>query len=226
MEKNLNNYDILLVEDDLQIQKHFKEVFEYFFDKVYVASDGDEALEIFKEHNISAVFTDYMLPNMNGYELILELQKLDPLLPITIISNYTDKEKLQKCIPLGLMGYLFKPLSYEDIKKYLDEFSVKFLKLNKSIMKISKDSFIDFHTQTLFHDNNNFKITKRELYLLKTLINNKGRVVNYQTIFESIGEIDTSMSAIKNIVYRLKNKYNFDMIKNIKDIGYVLICDE
>lgn len=103
MYKNLKSLNILLVEDESEIQQHYKEVLGYFFHKVYTASNGIEALKIYEKENISIIFTDYEMPLMDGYELTLAIREKNKKIPITILSNHDDKEKLLKCIPLGPM---------------------------------------------------------------------------------------------------------------------------
>ena len=120
MLKDLKSLNALLVEDEIEIQQTFHETLKYFFNDVYVLNNGLEALNFMKSTNdVNVVFTDYEMPYMNGYELVKEIREFNKKIPITIISNHDDKEKLQKCMPLGLYGYLFKPLQYDKLKSYL-----------------------------------------------------------------------------------------------------------
>lgn len=226
MDKKLSSLEILFVEDEKEIQEYFKEIFEYFFKTVHIASDGQEALNIYHTKNISAIFTDYIMPKLDGYELTVQIRKIDKNIPITIISNFDDRDKLQRCIPLGLMGYLFKPLRYEDIKEYIKTHEKKILQQSSLEYKISQNSTINFSNHTLKIEEEILIVTKLESKFLELMIENKNMIVTYDTIFEYLYNFEPSFSTIKNLVYRLKTKYKIDMIKNIKDIGYILVKND
>lgn len=159
---------------------------------------------------------------MDGYELITQVRKKDKKIPITIISNHDDKEKLQKCIPLGLLGYLFKPLDYESIKNYLQEFSEKIKDFDEVTNKISNNISINIHGGFLLINKEEFPLTKLEIDFLELMSTQINRVVTYDAIYECLYSHNPSHSTIKNLVYRLKTKYDIKNIKNIKDIGYQL----
>ena len=222
----LKSLNILLVEDELDIQKYYKEVFEYYFNIVYTATNGEEALEIYENQNISIIFTDYLMPTMNGYDLIVEIRKKDKNIPITVISNYDDREKLQKCIPLNLSGYLFKPLDYKDVKEYLKNLEDEVLENGVFEHYISNDCRFNLAKNMLIVQDNEYTLTNLELKFMILMISNKNRVVNYDDIIEQLYSFELTINKIKNLVYRLKSKYQFTYVKNINNIGYILVCDE
>jgi DNA-binding response OmpR family regulator len=230
MENNLNNIlkslNILLVEDEPDIRGYYKEVFEYFFAIVYTANNGEDALEIYNNKNISAIFTDYAMPIMDGYQFIQMIRKTNQNIPITIISNYDDRDKLQKCIPLNLSGYLFKPLDYSDLKKYLHEFSEELLEKGILEYKIDEDCVLITSKNTLKIKKFNYTLTNLESLFLNLLLINKNTIVLYDIIYEYLYNFEPTLSTIKNLVYRLKTKYQFDYIKNISNVGYILVINE
>lgn len=61
------------------------------------------------------IITDYVMPLMDGEEFSRQIRINDHKIPISIISNYSEKEKLMKLIDLELTGYLLKPISYNDL---------------------------------------------------------------------------------------------------------------
>ncbi|NOQ30343.1 MAG: response regulator [Helicobacteraceae bacterium] len=219
----LKSLTLLLVEDDPTVQKELKETFEYFFLEVKVANNGLEALDILKENTIQVIFTDYEMPLMNGYEFIKEVRSFNAKIPITIVSNHDDREKLQKCMPLGLSGYIFKPLTYSEIKNYLSEFATNLFNSGVLEHKFSKVHRLDFVKNILYENEKEHNITKLEYKFLMLFIRVNGKVASFDLINEELFELDITENSIKNLVYRLKNKYNFNYIKNIKEVGYVLV---
>jgi PAS domain S-box-containing protein len=83
---------ILLVEDEAQIRLIAKALLEMIGFSVIDASNGKEGLELFQKNikDIILVMTDLGMPIMNGYELVQELKKLSPDLPIVISSGFGD----------------------------------------------------------------------------------------------------------------------------------------
>ena len=65
----------LIVEDSLTIQKQMKMFLDKFFEKVYIASDGLEGLEIYKRVFPNIILTDLQMPKMDGHEFIENIKK-------------------------------------------------------------------------------------------------------------------------------------------------------
>ncbi|MDQ7060817.1 MAG: DNA-binding response regulator [Sulfurimonas sp.] len=222
MLKELKNLNIILAEDDLGMQADLKEVFEYFFLNVYTASNGKEALEILDKQDIFAIFSDYSMPIMNGFELTTEVRKFDLNIPITILSNYDDRNTLQKFMSLGLEGYIFKPFYYDDIKDYLTNFAKKIHKANKLLQTVTKKYKIDFLKNTLYMNENVYTLTKLESDFLNLLASNAEEAISYDKIITELSEYELNLLKVRDLIYRLKKKYGFNYIKNIKDLGYTL----
>lgn len=83
---------ILIVEDDASIMRMFRQLLELYGYSILEAGDGIEALEIFENNReqIRIAIVDVIMPRMNGRELVEELRKRLPELPIIMISGYTD----------------------------------------------------------------------------------------------------------------------------------------
>ncbi len=111
---------VLYVEDDEYIVEIMKDILESFFDKVYVAYDGEKGLEVYKERDPDIVLSDILMPKMNGLELaekILELKKEQKIILITADNENNYQEKAKK---LGVYGYLNKPIDFNDLKKLIN----------------------------------------------------------------------------------------------------------
>jgi two-component system, cell cycle sensor histidine kinase and response regulator CckA len=102
---------ILVVDDEEPIRRVTRGLLEAFGYRVVTASDGGEACALYsqKRDEISAVLTDMMMPVMDGAELIAELRRLDPLLPIIASSGLTEAGKEEQARSLGAQKFLPKP---------------------------------------------------------------------------------------------------------------------
>ncbi|MEM5558350.1 response regulator [Aliarcobacter cryaerophilus] len=216
----LKNFNILFVEDDLEIQINMNKILNIIFNKVFIANDGLEALKIFDENIIHLILTDYEMPNIDGYEFSKQIRKNSPKIPIVILSNYTDKDKLLNCIPLNLTAYLEKPILYEKLidvlklcKEQIEEFSVfKY--------KIDEDIIYDFKTKKL----NGLSLTSLEVIVFEYLLDKKNQIISKEKLLLLLNKEDFYDDiSLKNIIYRLKKKLmSKDLIINQKNLGYML----
>jgi len=223
----LKELTILLVEDDEILLKDLETTLGIFFKKVIMASNGIEAFEIYKNNCIDMVITDYVMPNMNGYDLCINIRKDNKRIPIVIMSNHSEKEKLIKSIPLNLTEYLIKPIDYttltttlEKLSKRLDDESITahfitpFIKYNQITKELTKD-------ETIIH------LTKTDIRTLDILLKLKNTLATNEVISHAIDNEDNkSNQAIKNIIYRLRQKLGKDTIINVQDFGYILKITE
>ncbi len=110
---------ILLVDDESSIVKVLEEMLSQLDYEIVTALGGTEALQKLSSDNIDLVVTDIVMPNMNGLQLIEEIQKADPGVKIIAMSGGDIKsgpaEYLQTASKLGVLGCLAKPFTINDL---------------------------------------------------------------------------------------------------------------
>lgn len=91
------------------------------FDKIYMAKNGQEALELIFKHRPDIMLMDVHMPVKNGLEVMEEALKAH-ILPVTVIlSGYDEFKYAQRAIKIGAKDYLLKPCRSSDILKCLLE---------------------------------------------------------------------------------------------------------
>jgi DNA-binding response OmpR family regulator len=220
----LKTLNLLYVEDDRVSASVFTEIFEEFFQKVYHASDGIEALEIFKKDQVHIIITDIKMPKMDGLELVSIIREVNENIPIFVISSHSQKEQLFKAITLKLSDYIIKPLSYEKIKESLLSCVDKLQKnANDFILVTSKDRYIPF-SRILVSEEKEERLQNKEALLLELLIKHRNKIVTKEMIaYEIYGDGTYSEGSIKNLILKLRKKIGSDYIKTIKHSGYSLL---
>ncbi len=218
---------LLLVEDDEKLLKNLKMTLSLFFKDIKTANNGSSALEIYKKSEIDVVITDYVMPIMSGYDLCAAIREINKKVPILIMSNFTDQEKLLNAIPLNLSDYLVKPIEYtvliQSLLKIIQNMEENNL-LNENITNTIKYNVL---TKVLINNDEIITLTKSEIKILELFIKNKNKLVNTHTISLCINENDyKSTQAIKNIIHRLRKKLTKDSILNIQGLGYILKIEE
>lgn len=123
---NLKNITILYAEDEEALREITLNILKGFTKKQYVAQNGEEGLELFKknEAEIDLIITDVNMPIMNGLEMIREIKKINPNIPIIVATAFSNTEYLLEAIDIGVDKYVLKPI---DMKKLLQLMSQSLL---------------------------------------------------------------------------------------------------
>ena len=224
----LKNLTLLLVEDDEELRNSIKETLSLFFKEIITAPDGESALSIYLKNNIDLIITDYVMHTMNGFELCKEIRVKNRKIPLVIMSNYSDKEKLLKSIGLELTDYLIKPIEYNQLLETLEKMTEKLERENLFIFNMLEEKKYNFFTKEISDekDNSIMKLTKSEIIILELLIKNINKIVSSETIEYNLSPNEPkSEQAIKNIIHRLRTKLAKNSISNIQGFGYIFRND-
>ncbi len=218
----LKKINLLYIEDEDAQRESVAKTLEMIVGKLFVAKDGIEGLDIFQKENIQVIFTDYMMPNLDGYEMAKEIRKISPNIPIIIASAYSEKEKLMNAIEIKAVDYIEKPLN--EIK-IIESLFLAYSKLNYynllEVMLTEKLKY-SFSTKELYKDGNIVPLTKRELSIIELLVTNKGRLVGKDIVLNTLFEPLTNDSVVRNCFYKLRKKIGEDVIETIVDVGYMI----
>lgn len=114
-DKSLSQVSVLYVEDDKVIQEEIAEILELSCKKLYIADNGQEGLELYKEHRPDIVLSDIRMPKMDGLQMSEAIAKIDPQAPIIINSAFNDSDYLLDAIRLGISHYLIKPIQLDEL---------------------------------------------------------------------------------------------------------------
>jgi len=101
---------VLIIEDDAPYRKIYKRKFEVSGYTAETAENGEEGLEKMRTFQPDIVFTDLMMPKMDGFHL-LDNAKADPALkniPIIVLTNLSTSDDAQKVLQKGALGVLVK----------------------------------------------------------------------------------------------------------------------
>jgi len=185
------NLTLLYVEDDEDTRKNMLEVLQHKVKNVYVAKDGLEALETFKNNNIHFVISDYQMPKMNGNELCSEIKKISPDTHFVLLTAYNDSELLIKAIDSGVDKFLQKPIKAKKLFTIIDDINAVVLnkyKLEKStvcLREAEKIALLSYWDINLTNNVMTFSKESKELFQLDTNEN-----ISYKDFTEKVIEED------------------------------------
>ncbi|QOY51050.1 response regulator transcription factor [Candidatus Sulfurimonas baltica] len=119
LQREAKDLKVLYVEDNDALREKASKLIGKFFDNLYVAYDGVNGLELFKEHLPQIVITDINMPKMNGIDMSRHIKEIAPDTKIIIMSAFDDKEYLFKAIEIGVYRYLNKPVEIAQFKEVI-----------------------------------------------------------------------------------------------------------
>ena len=223
MNSSTSSIKLLYVEDNEIARENGIEYLENYFDAIYSASDGLEALSLYNKYKPNLIITDIEMPKFNGLEFVQKIREKDSDTQIIITTAYSHKEYLFKAIELKLLKYLIKPISEKELKEAINLCVKNINTQNNSsnIVCLSSDTIFDTYNKTLIQNNEIIKLRTKELELLDLLIQNKQRVVTYIEIENFIWK-DSVMTkdALKTLIKNLKSKLPKNAISNLSGTGY------
>ena len=112
-------HTILICEDEEGIQESFKLILEDDYQLRFV-ENGLAALEALKNFTPDLVLLDIKMPKVHGMEILKQIKKLKPSLPVIIVTGYQSVEMAQEALKHGAADYIPKPFESSSIKKLID----------------------------------------------------------------------------------------------------------
>ncbi|MCM1257346.1 MAG: response regulator transcription factor [Roseburia sp.] len=179
-------YDCLIVDDEKLLTDSTKEYFNLFGVKTANAYSALECREFFKENTAKLLLLDINLGDGSGFALCKELRETTDI-PILFISARTSDDDKIIALSIGGDDYIQKPYSLgvllAKVKAVLKRYG------GRELERYTDGRLtVDFHARQVFVDEVPVKLTSLEFKLLAYLIQNAGRVVSKQELFEKVWE--------------------------------------
>lgn len=120
----MENTKILICDDSVLARKQLKDVLKrYGCSNFLEASNGQEAIDMYKEHRPDLVFLDIVMPVKDGVAAIKEIIAFDSKADIVIVSSVGTQVQLKNAITEGARDFVQKPLQASQIQEII---SVRF----------------------------------------------------------------------------------------------------
>lgn len=233
----MNNINILLVEDDIEINRLVQKYLakeNYNVDPVF---DGQQALEQFRTREYHLVILDLMIPRVDGYEVLRRIRERNHL-PVLILSAKT--EEMDKVLGLGLGAddYLTKPFNKGELMARVKAQLRRYLYFkNKSKNNNDEDNKVlrykglslNLSTYQVQRGEDVLELTPKEFELLKLFLSNPGQVFSKSQIFNQVWDDNyySDDNTVMVHIRRLRKKIEVDpsdptYIQTVWGIGYKL----
>ncbi|MBN2529099.1 MAG: response regulator [Deltaproteobacteria bacterium] len=121
--KDLRRHTVLLVDDEVLIRKSAKRIFEKIGYAVYVAEDGQRAIQILSEHRheIDLIVLDMIMPIMDGPATFARAREMRPDIPVILCSGYSKDDSATELLKNDNVGFVQKPFSVGEISSRMSQ---------------------------------------------------------------------------------------------------------
>lgn len=143
-------YTYIIIDDERLIRLGFisrvSEITSEEFVCIGEAANGEEGLVLLEEQQPDIVITDMKMAKMDGVEFLQHLEEQQSGIPVIVISGYKAYDYMNQAIECGVVGYVLKPFSVEEIEKQLLK-AVTRLEQRKSVEQM-KEKVVSFEERT------------------------------------------------------------------------------
>ena len=232
---------ILIAEDDPHLRNGIVDLLTLESLPCLVAEDGAKALALFKQSKPDLCVFDVMMPNMDGLTLCREVRRLDPLVPILLLSARGEETDRVRGLDVGADDYVAKPFGARElvarIRAALRRAKAQEMaephpaaiaaKLDPAAKAQMGDLEIDPKAMRAYRGDTKIDLTAREVAILLTLLERQGQAVSRDELFDLCwgrGFMPNSR-ALDQYVSALRKKIELDpanprIIRTVHGVGY------
>lgn len=229
----MNSYNILVVEDEIDIAKAIEAYLLNQGYNVFLGNNGIDGLEILEKKNIHLAIVDIMMPKMDGITFTMKV-RLEHDFPIIMLSAKSEEIDKITGLNIGADDYVSKPFKPLELlarvnsqlrryKKFLDMKENNII--NRNLYTVGGLE-LDSSTKDVTVDGKIIKTTPIEFKILELMIKNPGIVFSAEDIYEKVWKeravnTDTIMVHIRNIREKIEiNPKNPKYLKVVWGVGY------
>ncbi|MEO5667641.1 MAG: response regulator transcription factor [Bdellovibrionota bacterium] len=178
---------ILIVDDEVQIQKLLSYGLSDSGFLSIVAGSGEEALRVIAAENPACVLLDVGLPKMNGIETLKEIRAFSKV-PVIMLTVENDDEIKVQALDLGADDYVTKPFAMPVLRARIHAVLRRHADLVRSPTKIYSHAHlkVDFVLHKVWVNDKEVHLTVTEFELLELFVENRGSVLTHQSILAKI----------------------------------------
>lgn len=239
---------ILIAEDDPHLRSGIVDLLTLEGFPCQVAEDGAKALALFRQSKPDLCVFDVMMPAMDGLTLCREVRRIDPLVPILLLSARGEETDRVRGLDVGADDYMAKPFGAREliarVKAALRRAKAQESKTQESKAQETQaaadaakpnpcarvqmgDLDIDPKAMRAFRSDTKIDLTSREVAILMTLYERRGQAVSRDELFDLCwgrGFMPNSR-ALDQYVSALRKKIELDpanpqIIRTVHGVGY------
>ncbi|MBK7213758.1 MAG: sigma-54-dependent Fis family transcriptional regulator [Bacteroidales bacterium] len=182
---------ILIIDDDEWNRQIMKETLRKEGYTLFEAADGESGLTSVRRDNPDVVITDYLMPGINGLEVLAEVKKIKTNLPVILLTGFGDVGLTIKSIQMGAFDYLEKPVKPSQLKTIVRD-ALNSVKVSNTTNEVIPEDF-----STVLVDNLLVGRTPQ----MKEIFKNIGRISMNKVNILIQGETGTGKELIARLIH-------------------------
>jgi DNA-binding response OmpR family regulator len=214
---------ILLVEDDSSLANGLMTSLTTEGFVVNHIDNGTQAELIIAADKPDVVILDLGLPDMDGVDVLKQIRQSDPDLPVLILTARSSLDDKVSGLDAGADDYLAKPFDIPELLARLRVLGRRLSTQKHAGLKVG-EVLIESKHQLVKINDEIIDLSRREYLLLKTLMENAGRVQTRQSLESRLYSWDEELAsnALEVHIHHLRKKLPEKFIKTIRGVGYTI----
>jgi len=217
-------FNILIADDDKNTRRLFQAVLEKAGYSVFMAENGQEAMQIIDEEHIDLVVLDIMMPKMDGYEFTKLLREGNESLPVLMVSEKHMREDKKKGFLVGTDDYMTKPVDEEEMLLRIKALLRRAKIVNERKIEIN-GVVLDYDSMTVTKNGQTTELPQKEFMLLYKLLSYPGKIFTRIQLMDEIwgASSETGWETVTVHIGRLRKKFEgWDEfgIESVRGLGY------
>jgi DNA-binding response OmpR family regulator len=224
---------ILIIEDDVAIQRGLKDNLEYESYEVLTAADGEEGYYLIKEKKPDLIILDLMLPKMNGYELCRKVRNEGVTTPILMLTARGEEMDRVLGLDMGADDYVTKPFSVPELLARIRAIIRRIQRAKTGDMpndlKFGEVS-VDFRCFEARKGGEVLEMSRKEFGVLRLLAARVGEVITRDELLDEVWGYDQypTTRTVDNHIALLRTKLEDDPSQprhliTVHGVGYKLV---
>ncbi len=227
---------VLVVEDDPAIRRGLVDALRWAGYEPVEAADGEAGLLAAVQRDVDLVLLDLLLPRRDGLEVLREVRRAKPSLPVIVLTARGAEEDRVRGLRAGADDYVVKPFSAKEVLARVEAVLRRTAERPRSEGSlVLRGRTIDFERREVrFEDGTRAEIPEREAALLRYLAANRGRAVSREELLQRVWGIDPAHLETRTVdvhVARLRERLRDpggapEVVLTVRARGYMLALPE
>lgn len=227
-------FEILLVEDTFDLARAIQQALEGEGYSVSLAADGEEALALFTAHTPDLIILDWMLPKLDGLEVLRQIRVESPV-PVLMLTARSEEFNRVLGLEVGADDYLTKPFSMRELIARVRALLRRIEHVQKIVNadRQRQNTAIRYQglhlnpeTYEVAIDEQPIDLTRTEFDLLHLFISNPGRVFSRAYLLDTVWSENyiPGDRSVDNAILRLRKKLGVlgEAVETVWGVGYRL----
>ena len=219
---------ILVVEDDLEAQRHLVQGLKESGHLVDEAADGEVGLNLALSRPYDIAIVDRMLPKMDGLGVVAEMREHGNSTPVLFLSALSEVDDRVKCLKAGGDDYLIKPFAFVELLARIEALMRRHSPMGVKTQLQVGDLELDLLSRAATRSGQEIELQPREFHLLEYLMRHAGQVVTRTMLLENVWEyhFDPHTNVIDVHISRLRAKidkgFEVHLLHTVRGAGYMI----